>query len=86
MAIINWLTCGTKYNATIQCNVTSEGASIAKCDNITTEIDSKLISYGSLYCRTPPFTKGKGHNYLKTSRELSCVQIHVKQAIGCVTY
>ena len=36
---------GTKYSATIQCN--SEGASVAKCDkNITTEVDSKLISHG----------------------------------------
>ena len=51
---------GTKYNATIQCNITSEGASVAECDkNITTEINSKLISNGSLYYRIPPLTKGK---------------------------
>ena len=31
---------GTKYNATVQYNITSEGASVAKCyKNITTEIN-----------------------------------------------
>ena len=39
----------SSYNTTIQCNITSEGASVAKCDkNITTEIGSKLISHGGL--------------------------------------
>ena len=51
---------GTKYNATNQCNITSEGASVVECDkNITAEIDFKLVSHGNLYCRIPPFTKGK---------------------------
>ena len=50
--------CGTKCNATIQ--ITSEGASATKCyKSITTEIDSNLISHGSLYCGIPLFTKGE---------------------------
>ena len=49
----------SSYNTTIECNITSEGAFIAKYDkNITTEIGSKFISHGSLYCRLRPFTKG----------------------------
>ena len=53
---------------TIQCNITSEGASVAKCDkNITTEIDSKLISHRSFDCRMPPFIqKVIKHNYLRS--------------------
>ena len=56
----------SSYNAIIQCKITSEGASVTECDkNITTEIDSKLISHGSLYCRLLPFTKSKTQLYKK---------------------
>ena len=54
--------------------------SVAQYDkDITKEIDSKLISHGSLNCRLSPFTKGKSHaiiSELQTSRELS--QIHIE--------
>ena len=57
---------GTKYNTTIQCNITSKGASVTKCyKNMPTEIDSKLISHGNLYCRVPHLQKIK-HNFKGT--------------------
>ena len=71
-----------QFNATY----TSEGASVAKCDkNITTVIDCKLISHGSLYCRIPPFTKGKAQLSQKQKLQGNClvpVRIYVERAIG----
>ena len=65
--------------AVVECfKLTSEGACVAEYDkNITTKIDSNLISHGSLYCRIPPFTKSKAR-LVETSKELSYVWIHVE--------
>ena len=63
----------SSYSTTIQCNITSEDASVAECDkNITTEIDFKLISHGSLYCWLFPLQKlNTIISEEKTSRKLS---------------
>ena len=56
---------------------------------IKTEPQRLILSHRSLYCRISPFTKGKAQlsqREIETSRELSCVWIHVEWAIGYVKH